>query len=122
MTEDRDFKKVVRRRAEKTGESYEAARRQLEKRVKDAKGLARIDTMFRTPRGVVIGCTVERGAISKGSTAVVLHDGRPVHEATVHEIRNLKTEIAAASAGLQCGLLLDPPYAGPFADAVVTVT
>lgn len=30
MTEDRDFKKVGRERSAKTGESYQAARRQLE--------------------------------------------------------------------------------------------
>ena len=30
MTDDGDFKKIVRDRAAKTGESYQAARRQLE--------------------------------------------------------------------------------------------
>ena len=31
MTDDRDFKQIVRDRAAKTGESYQAARRQLER-------------------------------------------------------------------------------------------
>lgn len=121
MTEDRDFKNVVRRRAEKTGESYQAARRQLEQQVRRAKGTARVDMIFRTPRGIVIGCTIEDGTIRRGSTAVVVVGGRPVHEATVEGIKNFQSDIPAASTGLQCGLLLDPPYPGPVAEAVLTL-
>ena len=121
MTEDRDFKKLVRRRAEQTGESYQAARRQLEKQVAAAISSARVEVVIRTPRGVVIGCTVEQGTISRGSPAVVVLNGRPVHEATINAIRNFGTDIAAAPRGLQCGLLLEPPFEGPAADTVLTL-
>ena len=77
--------------------------------------------IVRTPRGVVVGCTVEDGTISRGSTAVVVLQGRPVHEATVEGIKNFQADIEAASTGLQCGLLLDPPYTGGVADHVVTL-
>jgi translation initiation factor IF-2 len=121
MTEDRDFKNLVRRRAEKTGESYQAARRQLERHIKGAQASARVERVFRAPFGVVIGCVVERGTISRGNSAVVLHDGRPVHEATIAAVRHLNSDIDGAPAGLQCGLLLDPPYEEPAADLVVTI-
>ena len=119
MTEDRDFKKVVRRRAAKTGESYQAARRQLERRINDARTRALVEIVVRTPGGVVIGCRIERGSIGRGDNVVVLHEGHPVHEAVVAAIRNFQADIEVASAGAQCGLILDPPFNGSLADEVL---
>jgi translation initiation factor IF-2 len=121
MTEDRDFKNVVRRRAAKTGESYQAARRQLEEASNTAHARALVEIMVRTPRGIVVGCTIDRGTIGRGDNVIVLHDGHPVHEAVVAAIRNFQADIEAASAGLKCGLILEPPYKGPLADEVLAI-
>lgn len=114
MTEDRDFKDLVRARAAKTGESYQAARRQLE-------GIgpsfsARVEAMFRTSDGIAFGCVVEEGSLSRGMKVTVLGDG-VAHEARVTSLRRSKWDVDTVTAGEsaygQFGMIIDPPYVGP---------
>lgn len=114
MTEDRDFKDLVRRRAEKTGESYQAARRQLEG--KGPSFSASVDAIFRTPAGLAFGCTVEQGSVSRGMAVTVVGDG-VVHHATVASLRRWKWDVDAISRDenpfAQFGMIVEPPYDGP---------
>jgi hypothetical protein len=54
MTEDKDFKQIVRDRAAKTGESYQATRRTLERKRGRFSALA--NSTFERPVGRVLGC------------------------------------------------------------------
>lgn len=114
MTEDRDFKRVVRERAAKTGESYQAARRQLEGQGPSFS--ARVEALFRTPDGLAFGCVVEEGSVSRGMRVTVIGDGI-AHQATVTSLRRSKWDVdtvaASASPYGQFGMIVDPPYAGP---------
>jgi hypothetical protein len=72
MTRDKDFKKIVRERMEKTGEAYSTARRQLEASpagaaVGDSKG---------TFRGWAF-CGPGAGDYDGGLDPLVRHEGRP---------------------------------------------
>jgi hypothetical protein len=120
MTEDRDFKDLVRRRAEKTGESYQAARRQLEG--KRPSFTARVEAMFRTPAGIAFGCVVEEGRVAPGMRVTVAGDGAE-HAATVVSLRrwwwDVPAVVAGETANAQFGMIVDPPYTGPLPARVV---
>ena len=109
MTEDRDFKKVVRERSAKTGESYQAARRQLERR---ADGLAAsVHALWAHPAGLVLGCVVEQGQLTVGMPVTVVAGDTVIHEGTVTSLRVGKEDRAVVGSG-ECGILLDPPFHG----------
>lgn len=114
MTDDRDFKQLVRRRAAKTGESYQAARRQL---VRQRPGFsAQAVQHFRMPVGVVLGCVIERGEVTRGMNVTVTSPGGHSHRARVVSLRHMWMDLERVSEDGQTGqfgLLLDPPYIGP---------
>lgn len=110
MTEDRDFEDAVRRRSAKTGESYQTARRQMDRRT----GLsAPVYAQWAHPAGLVLGCVVEQGRLERGMPVTVLSgDGATVlHEGTVASLRVGKEDRAVVASG-ECGILLDPPFHG----------
>jgi translation initiation factor IF-2 len=109
MTEDHDFKKVVRDRSAKTGESYQAARRQLERRTGGLS--APVYAQWAHPAGLVLGCVVERGQIAFGMPVTVLAGDNVLHEGTVAGLRVGKEDQTVVTSG-QCGILLDPPFHG----------
>jgi hypothetical protein len=113
MTEDRDFKDLVRQRAEKTGESYQTARRQLEKQ---AAFSARLEAIFYTRSGIAFGCIVEDGRVSRGMRVTVAGHGI-THHATVASLRrswrDVDSVVADESADRKFGMIVEPPYAGP---------
>ena len=109
MTEDRDFKKVVRERSAKTGESYQAARRQLEPR---PAGLsAPVHALWEHPTGLVLGCRVEHGRLAVGMQVTVLASDTVLHEGTVASLRVGKDDEPVVDSG-HCGILLEPPFRG----------
>ena len=109
MTEDRDFKRVVRERSAKTGESYQAARRQLEAR---GGGLsAPVYALWEHPAGLVLGCHVEQGQLTLGMSVTVLAGEEVLHEGIVASLRVGKEDRAVVTEG-DCGILLDPPFRG----------
>jgi translation initiation factor IF-2 len=117
MTEDRDFKKVVRRRSAKTGESYQTARRQLDRSRSDREPTAgttvsaRIAGAWAHPAGLVLGCIVDEGRLERGMTVTLLAGDDVVHEGTVATLRVGKQDRDAVASG-ECGILLDPPFVG----------
>lgn len=109
MTEDRDFKQVVRQRSEKTGESYQASRRQVERQTAGLS--ARVGAMYAHPSGLVLGCIVDAGRLTLGMSVTVLAGDVALHRGTVASLRRGKDDQAVVTAG-ECGILLDPPFHG----------
>jgi translation initiation factor IF-2 len=113
MTRDRDFKDIVRKRAAKTGESYQAARGQLKR---PAPVVARVKAIFRTqdpPDGLAFGCVVETGRIARGMGVALFIGDAEVHRGTVASLRVAKYNIDTISEGEgPFGLMIDPPYDG----------
>ena len=109
MTEDRDCKKVVRERSAKTGESYQAARRQLERRTGGLS--APVYAQWSHPAGLVLGCIIEHGQLTLGMPVTVLAGDTVVHEGTVASLRVGKEDRTVVTSG-ECGILLDPPFHG----------
>ena len=123
MTRDRDFKDLVRTRAAKTGESYQAARRQLTGPESaadtdtDAVVRVRVRAIFRTqdpPGGLAYGCVVETGRLERGMRVALSIGDTEVHRGVVASLRRAKDDIDAVAAGDgPFGLMVDPPYEGP---------
>ena len=113
MTEDRDFKKVVRERAAKTGESYQTSRRQLERKRDRFSALAKV--MFQTPSGIVLGCIMEAGEVSRGMRVTVTTPEGVKHRGVVVSLRHMWDDLDAVAYGEfgEFGLLLEPAYVGP---------
>ena len=109
MTEDHDFKKIVRERSAKTGESYQAARRQLERQT--GRLSAPVYAQWAHPAGLVLGCVLERGQLALGAPVTVLSGDRVIHQGTVASLRVGKEDRAIVTSG-ECGILLDPPFHG----------
>ena len=113
MTENRDFKKVVRKRSAKTGESYQTARRQVERQ--PARLSARVPALWAHPAGLVLGCIVDKGRITRGMPVTVLAGDRVLHQGTVASLRRGKEDQAVVTSG-ECGIMLEPPFLGYVAD------
>ena len=119
MTEDRDFKQVVRARAEKTGESYQTARRQLEQ--KRPPFVARVTAMFRAEAGIAFGCYVWQGKATRGMRVAVMLNDEVIYEGVVAGLRHGKTDVDSVAEGDfpdGFGLLVEPPYNGPLPHTV----
>src|SRR5690348_17212870 len=109
MTEDRDFKNVVRARSAKTGESYQAARRQVQRRGRRVS--APVHALWAHPDGLVLGCVVEQGELTIDLPIKILSGDAVLHEGTVASLRVGKDERAVVASG-ECGVLVDPPFHG----------
>jgi translation initiation factor IF-2 len=109
MTEDRDFKKVVRERSAKTGESYQAARRQLNPSTGGMS--ARVAAMWAHPAGLILGCIVDEGRLVRGMPVTLLAGDDVVHQGVVANLRVGKEDRTVVTSG-ECGILLDPPFVG----------
>jgi len=112
MTEDRDFKDLVRERAAKTGESYQTARRVLEG--KRAHFSARAKALFATPAGLVLGCVMEDGTVKNGMRVTVTTPEGATHQGVVVNLRHMWTDLDSVSYGEfeEFGLLIEPAYGG----------
>ena len=111
MTRDRDFKRIIRDRAAKTGESHQAARRVLE-RQRGFSALA--TTSFSKPAGRVLGCVMEEGRVTRGMKVTVTAPG-VTHHGVVVSLRHRWDDVDAVSLGQfqAFGVLLEPAYDGP---------
>jgi translation initiation factor IF-2 len=114
MTEHSDFKHVVRERAAKTGESYQAARRQLERQ--RGRFSARAVDAFHKPSGKILGCIIEGGEVTLGMRVTVTTGDGATHEGVVVNLRHVWDDLESVRYGGpygEFGLLIEPAYVGP---------
>ncbi len=68
-------------------------------------GQAEVRQLFRVPRiGVVAGCYVQEGRITRNARARVLRDGAVVYDGTVGSLRRFKEDVREVAAGYECGI------------------
>ena len=113
MTKRSDFKRIIRDRSAKTGESYQTARRILDRKQGRFSALAK--TTFHKPAGCVLGCIMEAGTVTRGMKVTVTAPNGLVHEGVVVSLRHMWSELESISYGEfgEFGLLIEPGYAGP---------
>jgi translation initiation factor IF-2 len=113
MTKYSDFKRIVRDRAAKTGESYQTARRILERKQGRFSAIAK--TTFDKPAGRVLGCIMEGGKVTRGMQVTVTSPGGVKHQGVVVSLRHMWSDLDSISYGEfgEFGLLIEPAYVGP---------
>jgi len=76
--------------------------------VEEVEGRIEVRQTFRVPGvGVVAGCYVLEGEVSRGSQVRVLREGIVVHTGKIASVRRFKDDVRSVSAGYECGVALE---------------
>jgi translation initiation factor IF-2 len=67
-------------------------------------GRAEVRAVFRTPKGVVAGCMVTHGTITRNSLARLVRDGTIIYTGRVDSLRRFKDDVREVSEGYECGI------------------
>jgi translation initiation factor IF-2 len=73
-----------------------------------ARGRAEVRNTFKVPKfGVVAGCYVTEGSITRSSQLRLLRDNRVIYEGKVGSLRRFKDDVSEVKQGFECGIALD---------------
>jgi translation initiation factor IF-2 len=71
-------------------------------------GMAEVRALFRVPKmGVIAGCMVTRGQITRGALARLVRDGAIVYTGRVGSLRRFKDDVREVAEGFECGIGLE---------------
>ncbi len=71
-------------------------------------GEAEVRELFRVPRaGVVAGCAVRSGVISRNARVRVVRDGVEVYDGTIGSLRRFKEDVREVREGFECGISIE---------------
>jgi translation initiation factor IF-2 len=71
-------------------------------------GRAEVRQLFRVPKlGVVAGCMVTHGSITRGSLARLVRDGAIVYTGRLGSLRRFKDDVREVAEGFECGISLE---------------
>ncbi|HEV3474699.1 MAG TPA: translation initiation factor IF-2 [Actinomycetota bacterium] len=71
-------------------------------------GRAQVRATFRVPRlGMVAGCYVEKGTLTRGARARLVRDGAVVYEGRIASLRRFKDDVREVAEGFECGAGLE---------------
>ncbi len=70
-------------------------------------GRAEIRAIFRTPRGVIAGCMVTHGTITRNSLARLVRDGAIIWTGRLGSLRRFKDDVREVAEGYECGIGLE---------------
>jgi translation initiation factor IF-2 len=69
-------------------------------------GVAQIRQVFNLSSGVVAGCYVTEGEITRNSRVRVMRNDEQIHEGDIQSLKRLKDEVREVRSGFECGILL----------------
>jgi translation initiation factor IF-2 len=76
--------------------------------VEEELGTAEVRQVFHASRiGLIAGCYVQSGKITRSSKVRVLRDSSIVHEGTIASLKRFADDVREVQAGYECGLHLD---------------
>jgi translation initiation factor IF-2 len=70
-------------------------------------GRAEVRQLFRTPRGVVAGCMITHGSVTRGSLSRLVRDGTIVYSGRIGSLRRFKDDVREVAEGFECGISLE---------------
>jgi translation initiation factor IF-2 len=71
-------------------------------------GRAEVRATFRVPRmGMVAGCYVTQGTLTRGSRARLVRDGTVVYDGRIASLRRFKDDVREVAEGFECGVGLE---------------
>jgi translation initiation factor IF-2 len=75
--------------------------------IEDTIGTAEVRAIFRASRvGVIAGCYVVDGRISRGARCRLVRDGTIIHDGTIASLRRGSDDVREVAAGFECGIVL----------------
>ena len=67
-----------------------------------------IRDLFRVPKaGVIAGCYVLDGEITRDDKIRIVRDGTIIHDGTIHSLRRFKDDVKSVRQGFECGIGID---------------
>ena len=67
-----------------------------------------VRNLFRVPKaGVIAGCYVLDGEITRDDKIRIVRDGTIIHEGTIHSLRRFKDDVKSVKQGYECGIGVD---------------
>ncbi|MGH2709772.1 MAG: translation initiation factor IF-2 [Actinomycetota bacterium] len=71
-------------------------------------GTAQVRATFKVPRmGVVAGCYVTKGTLTRGNKARLVRDGAVVYDGRIETLRRFKDDVREVAEGFECGAGLE---------------
>jgi translation initiation factor IF-2 len=71
-------------------------------------GQAEVRATFKVPRmGMVAGCYVTRGTLTRGNKARLVRDGAVVYDGRIETLRRFKDDVREVAEGFECGVGLE---------------
>ncbi|GIW28199.1 MAG: translation initiation factor IF-2 [Meiothermus sp.] len=70
-------------------------------------GTAEVRAIFKLSRGVIAGCMVTSGKITRNADIRVLRKGKEVWKGKVESLKRLKDDVREVTQGFECGIMLD---------------
>ena len=68
-------------------------------------GSAEVRNLFRVPKvGVIAGCYVTEGEVSRDDKVRIVRDGTVVHEGEIASLRRFKDDVKSVKQGYECGI------------------
>ncbi len=73
--------------------------------VEQDTGRVEVRELFRVPKlGVVAGCYVQQGEISRDDQIRIVRDGTVIYEGKLHSLRRFKDDVKSVKSGYECGI------------------
>lgn len=70
-------------------------------------GTAEVRAIFKLSRGVVAGCMVTSGKITRNTDIRVLRKGKEVWKGKIESLKRLKDDVREVTQGFECGVMLN---------------
>jgi translation initiation factor IF-2 len=75
--------------------------------VEDVVGNIEVRQIFRASRiGVIAGCMVTDGKVTRGAKVRLIRDGAVVHDGEIGSLRRFNDDVREVLAGFECGVVL----------------
>jgi translation initiation factor IF-2 len=75
--------------------------------VEDVVGNLEVRQIFRASRiGVIAGCMVTDGHVTRGAKVRLIRDGAVVHDGTIGSLRRFNEDVREVQTGFECGIVL----------------
>ncbi|HEY5529513.1 MAG TPA: translation initiation factor IF-2 [Thermoleophilia bacterium] len=76
--------------------------------VEEELGTAEVRQVFRASRiGLIAGCYVQTGKITRSAKIRIVRDGSIVHEGSIGSLKRFQDDVREVAAGYECGLHID---------------
>jgi len=70
-------------------------------------GTLEVRQIFRASRvGVIAGCMVTDGHVTRGAKVRLIRDGAVVHDGTIGSLRRFNEDVREVQSGFECGIVL----------------